>query len=487
MGQNTIVLTGGISTTVQREIVLEDLAPNNYLTIIWKDPKTNKQLNTFDVDRVKSVQYTNDLNNAIETAISNNNVSYAGQNRFVNIESIAKYVSQNIFDSGTQRTVVDALIGLASGGQQKLPNNTVNLLINVFGSISKDTARSLGYSDPQNLFSQITGQNCLTVFGELGKKTQDFLDTTMSKLLNKNKNSGVETSANDKGEKRYAGLLLGLTTNDTESYDITIPRKKVEDGSDYTTHLLPQPFKKDFTVILTNKILTSDYKQSTEIEAIEFTKNKMIEIAKSRTPFDIYIRLSKDKMYKKTSVVFSSLSFDKDTSIGNSYTATFTIEPIENFKTKTFVSNKKFIPKSSSSGSRSSSSKGSGNSSSGSGKRGEKTSNNKPLIAGYQDTGKTKGFNSVAEMRQEAKPDYRVLYSPNLNPHYLFVPKSSIGSINGVPCLKVDEMYYYKNKVNKYTATNSYNDTNKVFVDSGTGTGSKNFVHVNKIMYYIYP
>lgn len=487
MGQETIVLTGGISTTVQREIVLEDLAPNNYLTIIWKDPKTNKRLNTFDIDRVKSVQYTNDLNNAIETAISNNNVSYAGQNRFVNIESIAKYISQNIFDSGTQRTVVDALIGLASGGQQKLPNSTINLLINVFGSISKDTARSLGYSDPQILLSQITGQNCLTVFGELGKKTQDFLDATMLKLLNKNKNSGVETSTNSKTEKRYAGLLLGLTTNDTESYDITIPRKKVEDGSDYTTHLLPQPFKKDFTVILTNKILTSEYKQATEIEAIEFTKNKMIEILKSRTPFDIYIRLSKDKMYKKTNVVFSSLSFDKDTSIGNSYTATFTIEPIENFKTKTFISNKKFTPKKSSSGSGSANSKGSGNSSSNKNKTGQKTNNNKPLIAGYQDTGKTEGFNSVSEMKRVAQNKYRIFYSPNTYPNYMFIPKNLIGEINGVPCLKVDEMYYYKNKVNKYTTTNSYNDTNKVFVDSGTGTGSKRFVHVNKIIYYIYP
>lgn len=337
-----LTLTGGISSSSQKELTPDDLAPNNYLTIIWKDVNIGDLIKHLDIDNEKAIEYTNQLNASLDKAISNNNISYAGQNKFINLESIAKYIAQNSIDAGTQRTVINALIGVASGGAKKLPNNVTNLCLNVFGNIADKTARELGFTDPHNIFSQVAGQNVIGVLGKLGKQTKSFLDEQIKKINGSKKTNTVSSEGTDKNKKQYAGLLLGLTTSDTESYEITIPRKKVENGSDYTTHLLPQPFKKEFSVRLTNKILSSDFNQLTEINAIEYTKDKLIEIAQSKTLFDIYIRLSADKIYKRSNVVFSSLSFTKDEGSGNSYTATFTVEPINNFKTKTFVSNKKY-------------------------------------------------------------------------------------------------------------------------------------------------
>lgn len=415
---NKISLVGGITTTYQKELVPDDLAPNNYLTIVWKDVNIGDLIKHLDIDNEKAIEYSNQLNASIDNAISNNKVQYAGQNKFINLESIAKYIAQNSIDAGVQRTVINALIGVASGGAKKLPNNVTNLCLNMFGNIADKTARKLGFTDPHNIFSQVAGQNVINVLGELGKQTKSFLDDKIKEINGSKKTNTVSSEGTDKNKKQYAGLLLGLTTSDTESYEVIIPRKKVENGSDYTTHLLPQPFKKEFSVKLTNKILSSDFNQLTEINAIEYTKDKLIEIAQSKTLFDIYIRLSADKIYKRSNVVFSSLSFTKDEGSGNSYTATFTVEPINGFKTKTFVSNKKY--KSSGTGN-------SGNNSNSNRKQDKKTNGGNSLEVGYSQAlgGKERGTSFVAnkdELYNNAKINKQYLvYSPNLNPQWKYV------------------------------------------------------------------
>lgn len=415
---------GGIATTSQKEIRPEDLAPNNYLTIIWKDVQTNKVINTLDIDNEKAIEYTNQLNSTIDNAISNNNVSYAGQNKYINLESIAKYIAQNSIDNGTKLRVINALIGVASGSGKKLSNDVTNLCLNVFGEVADITARKLGFSDPQNIFSQVAGQNVIGVLGELGKQTKNFLDGKIKQINGSKKTNVTSNEGTKNNKKNYVGLLLGLTTSDTESYEVTIPRKKVEDGSDYTTHLLPQPFKKEFSVKLTNKILSSDFNQLTEINAIEYTKDKMIEIAQSKTLFDIYIRLSADKVYKRSNVVFSSLSFTKDEGSGNSYTATFTIEPVNNFKTKTFVSNKKY--KTSGTGN-------SGNNSNSNRKQDNKTSDGKILKHGYVHDTKIGYDSSLKELYNKAKDEKMyVVISPDTNPTHYFISPS--------------ECYFYEKK-----------------------------------------
>lgn len=344
-----IIISGGVSETVRNNNYnAQDLAPNNYLTIIWKDTVTKSSTTILKelISTESSIQIQQELTNTIESAVANNQLPYRGQNEFINIEAIAKYLAQNTIDDSTKRRVLNVLIEIASGGTSRLPNELINVCLNVFGTIADKTARKLGFSDPTRIFSQVAGQNVINVLGTLGANVQDFLDEHFKKNNDKIEQDTAQNTIASKNTEiktqEYAGLLLGLTTSDTESYEITIPRKKVEDGSDYTTHLLPQPFKKEFNVKLTNKVLTSDYNQTTEINAIEFTKNKLIEIAKSHTLFDIYIRLNSDKIDKKTNVCFSSLSFTKDEDSGNGYTASFTIEPVNSFKTKILLSSKKY-------------------------------------------------------------------------------------------------------------------------------------------------
>ena len=339
MTNTTDIINSGTTTTSQQEITIDDLAPNNYLTIIWKDAKSDKIYNTMDIAQDEAIEYTNAINASIESAINNNKITYVGQNKFINIESIAKYIAQNKIKDSTRRRLASALIGLASGDPSKLTDNSINLLINVFGEIADKTARELGYSDPHQIFSQVTGQNVINTFKTLGAKTKDFIDDFTDKINKSSKTDLSSASGNNKA-KRYVGLILGLTTSDTESYEITIPRKKVEDGSDYTTHFINQPFKKDFTVKLTNKVISSNYSRIDEINNIEAIKDKLIEISQSHTLFDIYVRLSNEKVYKRENVFFTSISFAKDEDSGNGYTCTFSLSPVNSFKSKVFVSDK---------------------------------------------------------------------------------------------------------------------------------------------------
>lgn len=434
---DNINIVGTSTTSNQKDLNPEDLAPNNYLTIIWKDVTMSDLLKQLDIDEKSALEYTNQINNAIDTAIAKNNVSYAGQNKYINIEAIGKYIAQNSISSNTQRRVANALIGMASGGKEKLTSTATNLCVNVFGDIADKTARKLGLTDPHEVFSQITGQNALNVMGTLGKQTKDFLDDCIAKITGDKKTNLVSNEGSKETPKQYTGLLLGLTTSDTESYEITIPRKKVEDGSDYTTHLLPQPFKKEFSVKLTNKILTPEFSQLNEINAIEYTKDKLIEIAQSRTLFDIYIRLSADKIYKRSNVVFSSLSFTKDEGSGNSYTATFTIEPVNNFKTKVFVSNKKYAT----------GSKGTGQNGSGTDRpQADNTTDGKSLKVGYITN--AKAFTQKVLRTKEAVLKDNIssgnwVYNSSIGtPNDItFALDSAVSSYDGVPVLEKDILY----------------------------------------------
>lgn len=420
---SNFTLSGGVTQTSQRDISIDELAPNNYLTIVWKDAKTGNIINTLDINNEQSINFTNQLNGAIDNAIRNNNVTYAGQNRYINIESIAKYIAQNSIPAGTKRQVINALIGLISGAGKKTPDDVINLFLNVFGTIADKTARNFGWTDPHEIFSQVAGQNVITVLSQLGKQAKNFLDNCIRQFNGEEKTNVSSADGDKESKKQYVGLLLGITTSDNESYENTIPRKKVEDGSDYTTHLLPQPFKKDFTVKLTNKVLTSDFKQTDEINAIEYTKNKMIDILNSKTLFDIYIRLNDKVMYKRSNVTFSSLSFNKDEEIGNSYTATFTIEPVNNYKIKTFVSTKKY---------------GSTGSTAGTGGKGtnrnqkDKTSGGGSLKVGYSKAlgGKglgTKSFNTREELLKSAKDlKYYLKYTPQTTPNWQYISPSEV-------------------------------------------------------------
>ena len=370
-----------LDTSTPPDITIDRLAPNNYLTIVWKDKITGSIYNTYEdlaVDNNVLVQYTTSLNNAINNALNNTNSSaLIGNNKYINVESIAKYLSQNIIPSGVKRDVVNAIIGLLTGSKSSLSSSAVNLMVNVFGDISKKVAKAIGFSDPHEAFASIVSENSLAFLNVLGKKTKDKLVDFASNKLNLPINK-IKSKTGISSNVQYVGLLLGLTTSDTESYEITIPRRKVENGSNYTTHLLPQPFKKEFNVKLTNKVLSSVYDYEQEIDNIEKVKNKLIEISQSHTTFDIYIRLSNGHMYKKSNVVFSSISFQKDEGSGNSYECSFTIEPIEEFYTKTFISDRKYFPtiNTTSGGS------GGGGVSRGSGKSGKGNNGNKVATVG---------------------------------------------------------------------------------------------------------
>lgn len=412
MANITDLVTSGITSIFRQDITIDDLAPNNYLTIIWKDAKSDKVYNTMDIVQEEAIEYTNAINSSIERAINNNNISYVGQNRFINIESIAKYIAQNKIKDSVRRRIANALIGLASGDPNKLTDNSINLLINVFGEIADKTARELGYTDPYQIFSQITGQNVINVFKTLGSKTKDFIDDFTNKINNSSKTS-LSSIINKNETKGYIGFILGLTTSDTESYEITIPRKKVEDGSNYVTHFINQPFKKDFTVKLTNKVISANYNRIEEINNIETIKDKLIEISQSHTLFDIYIRLSNEKVYKRENVFFTSLSFTKDEDSGNGYTCTFSLSPISSFKSKVFISDKMY-------------GSGKDNNKIKSRQQGKKSISGGSFVVGWNEEQlKPVGLKNLNNAKVWARANgYDIIYSKNITPNYKFTTKA---------------------------------------------------------------
>lgn len=483
----TTILSGGVSTTVQQDYSVTDLAPNNYLTIIWKN-SAGEQFDNLDINETEANQFTNDLNNAIEQGISNGKVSYAGSKKYVNVESVAKYLAQNVIKSSSKRTVVNALIGLASGDEKNLTNSVKSLCINVFGNIADKVAKNFGFSDPFEVFSSFAGENTIEFFSELGNKAKDYIDEATSKFRKKKQEEtqtqSVTTSTTEestvKTTKKYIGFVFGLTTSDTESYEILIPRKKVEDGSDYTTHLLPQRFKKDFSVILTNKVLTSNYDKEIEIDNIESVKNKLIEIANSRILFDIYIRLSTGKCYKRSNVYFSSISFTKDENSGNNYTCSFTVEPIESFKSKVYVSNRKYFPtasKTSGTGtgkkSGSSGNKSNTGGSSGSGKNG-------PIVVDWIDHSgvlQQQSFSTVREAIDYAnKVNCFLLEIPDANPPYQLKSKSGCVSVY----LPNKKKYQTVLRQDAHKGSKTFNeDPKKYYLNDGTRAGQSYFVRID--------
>lgn len=479
------LIQGTTTSNTQIDLQPKDLCPNNYLTIVWKDVQTGNIVNTLDYNDKNAVEYTNKINASIDNAIRNQKISYVGQNKFINIEAIGKYLAQNIFPAGTQRTVVNALISLVSGSGKKTTDDIIDLCLNVFGDIADKTARKLGFTDPHEIFSQLSGQNVINVIGELANSTDNFLGSCVQKINNFLGTNLFSNFGDKENTAKYAGLLLGLTTSDTESYEITIPRRKVEEGSDYTTHLLPQPWKKEFNVKLTNKILSENFSQTIEIQNIENVKNKLIEIAQSRTLFDIYIRLSDDVMYKRSNVVFSSLSFSKDENSGNGYTATFTIEPINLFKTKVFVSDQKYKSKMRTSSAGTSSGSGSKSSGSASRTQASKSSKGNSFKYGHwKQTGIIETASSKQELYQKVRQlpgENYILFAPRLNPQYQVVSGSDVYAY-----IEKDRSTTYILNADVHPAIRTGDiQGNKKLPNTGTYTTSGHVVESGKGLRYI--
>ena len=212
--QATQVTMPSGSITDPNLITVDKLAPNNYLTIVWKDKATGSIYSTYeDIDssQLDDLVYTTQLNNAINNALKTTNTAYAGNTRYINVESIAKYLSQNILPSGTKRVVVDSLINIITGDKNKITNESINLTVNVFGEISKKVASKMGFTDPHEAFASITSENTITFLYELGKASKEKIQDFVAKKLNK-QISKTNSKTSNSNNVKYVGLLLGITT-----------------------------------------------------------------------------------------------------------------------------------------------------------------------------------------------------------------------------------------------------------------------------------
>lgn len=327
--------------TSKSDFTINDLAPNNYLTIMWNGYKGEKfKVQTLSVD-VNRYNEMLDLMTSSFNQTKGNVLSSLINNKYVNLGSVAKYFAQTTFESYGARQAVNGLVNIIQDG--KIQNDDVlNSLLYYSGDIINDVAKDMNIADSNLLVQQLAGQNVLNDFSPFKfldsfcNKTQDWTDKSEASL---NEKAVEYPYSEDVISKEYAGILLGITESDTHSVDIDIPRKRTESGYEYTSHVIVNPFKKDLKLRLTNKIITNDKKLDyiTEVKNIEAVRDIIEQIVNSKTRFDIYIRLS-DRDYKcYTGLMFSSISFDKNSATGSSYDFSCTIEPVNEYIAKTYI------------------------------------------------------------------------------------------------------------------------------------------------------
>ena len=334
---NQIIQAG----TSKSDFTVNDLAPNNYLTIMWNGYKGEKfKVQTLSVDVNRYNEMLDLITNSFNQT-KGNVLSSLVNNKYVNLGSVAKYFAQTTFESYGARQAVNGLVNIMQDG--KIQNDDVlNSLLYYSGDIINDVAKDMNIADSNLLVQQLAGQNVLNDFSPFKfldsfcNKTQDWTDKSEAIL---NEKAVEYPYSEDVISKEYAGILLGITESDTHSVDIDIPRKRTESGYEYTSHVIVNPFKKDLKLRLTNKIITNDKKLDyiTEVKNIEAVRDIIEQIANSKTRFDIYIRLS-DRDYKcYTGLMFSSISFDKNSTTGSSYDFSCTIEPVNEYVAKTYI------------------------------------------------------------------------------------------------------------------------------------------------------
>lgn len=329
------VIQGG---TNKSDFSIDNLAPNNYLTIMWNNQDTKTKVQTLSVDMETYNEMFEMMHNSTQNVLSGG-IYKIINNKYLNIGSVAKYFAQTTFDSYGARQAVNGIINVLQDG--KIQNDDVlNAVLYYSGDILSDVAKDYGISDVNPLIQQLAGQNILNNFNGLGffesfcNKTQDWTNKSEAEL---NERMLTLPYSEDDITKEYSGILLGITESDTHSIDIDIPRKRTESGYNYTSHVIVNPFKKDLKLKLTNKYITGIYDKATEVDSIESTRDLIESIANSKMRFDIYIRLSDRKYRCYPNLMFSSLSFDKNSSTGMSYDFTCTIEPVEEYIPKTYI------------------------------------------------------------------------------------------------------------------------------------------------------
>lgn len=345
--QNNSVLQ---ANTSKSDFTIDNLAPNNYLSIMWKGSDSKTWVRTLKVDLEKYEAGLSLLNNAV------NNTKTSGlykiiNNKYMNLGSVAKYFAQSSFDSYGARQAVTGLINILEDGKIQ-EDNILNAFLYYSGDILRDVAKDFGVNDINPLIQQLAGQNILNNFNTFDfldsfcRGTQDWTDKAESEL---NEKGVFLPYSEDEIINQYSGILLGITESDTHSIDIDIPRKRTESGYNYTSHVIVNPFKKDLKLRLTNKVingasyggvissLRTGFDPIFEVKSIEAIRDTIESIAESKTRFDIYIRLSDEKYRCYTNLMFSSLSFDKTSSTGLSYDFSCTIEPVYEYIAKTYI------------------------------------------------------------------------------------------------------------------------------------------------------
>jgi len=274
---------------------------NEYLTILWRDVKTN----VTHVDY--SVSSMNQTMGILQNSLQTNNVIPIDKDVPINyFKKIAQFFSYSYSPYINHRvtSAVDQILA-----SRKVTDQTIyDIFINNATEYLDSTAIKMGFPTPSQFYSELSPSgNGVNPDMFIANFKEAIEQKFVAEKVKVNKQRLVKN-----------GLVLKIVESDTDEYQSEIPFRRVEDGFSYTDYVYNDIADRKFSCVLFS---SSD-------RGITETKELLLSIRKSKEPFDIVVYDGNSSELVQN-CLFSGLSFNRDVSMGDTLQAQLSIRPIK--------------------------------------------------------------------------------------------------------------------------------------------------------------
>jgi len=295
-----------------------DISNDSYLIIAW-----GSQVENVNIVEYKETDLGRGKDSAKDAISKTTDVSINNTGKAI-INSYFLPIAQQM----ASKLLPPAVLGRANSSIAQIIKDGKISNGEVFESFKKSctneldsVASGLGLPSPSALYDLIkpdgggltsAGINIKQFTNEYSKTSQKLYDEL---AIIKN-NKSVE----------FAYIKLKLCTSESESYSSSLPRRRTEKGFNLVDYVNNEDLALSFDVILGGIGNDTMYQ----------IQNALVELRKSKTPFDVYkIDKINNKQTKYKRCLFSSLEFSKDNVSANTKQCSMSFEEIPEGKVQT--------------------------------------------------------------------------------------------------------------------------------------------------------
>lgn len=293
-----INLSGGVSSNF--------IDNDSYIIITWGEDSDNVKILKYDDKKAQ------DIDNSLTFVSLNKNLMQGKIGGA--LKATARFISSKALSPAVQGRVESGLIGILNDGKIKLNEVKASLIDNCTNELDK-VAVDLGFPTPSALYDAISNNGS-------GLNPDDFIQS----YTNATKSTANDIISSENNAKEGANVLkLRFCESDSETYKSEIPSRRTEKGFAYTDYVFNDSLERSFGVVL-GGVASNPFEY----------KDVLKSIRDSKIPFDVYINDPKNKNQEiLTNCLFSNLSFDRSTDLGDSISCAFDIKEIIESEIKT--------------------------------------------------------------------------------------------------------------------------------------------------------